>query len=213
MKSGSLAIAGLAVGVVGVLIALAIRTRWARPVGAVLLALAVMAEVAAVQAGPSSRAGTGGRSSPASFPTGLATTGTPLAPTTIKPVTIPPPRPQLLSQIHPGVLAITKLIVVNKEFVRLTNNGTAPAPLAGWVLSNGTFTYTFPVGTVIPPHESLLVRSGPGINSTTTIHLNLTHYIWPKVTGTATLKDAHGVVVQTCHYLRDVAHQDPSATC
>src|SRR5437870_13122600 len=108
MKSGSLAIAGLVVGLAGVVVALAIRTRWARPLGAVLLAVAVMAEVAAVQAGPSSHAGTGGRTSPATFSTGLPVATTPLVPTSVKPVTIPPPRPQLLSQIHPGLLAITK---------------------------------------------------------------------------------------------------------
>ncbi len=215
MKGGSLAIVGVVIGLAGVLLALVVRMRWARPVGALLLAVAVLAEVAAVQARPSQQGSGKGSSNPI-----LQTqpgTGGPLPSTGIPSPSgsfvIPPPLPHLLSQIHPGLLPITKLIVLNKEFARLTNLGTLDAHIGGWVLSNGSFTYTFPVGTIVPKGGSLIVRTGPGTNVEGTIHLNLTHYIWPKDVGVAILKNAQGKVVQACHYRRDVQHQDPSVSC
>jgi len=214
MKGGSLAVVGIAIGLAGVALALLVRMRWARPAGALLLAVAVLAEVAAVQARPAQPGSGKGSSNPIlqTQPGGavLPTTGIPSPSGTF---VIPPPVPHLLSQIHPGLAPITKLIVLNKEFVRLTNTGTQDAHIGGWVLSNGSFTYTFPVGMIVPHGGSLIVRTGPGTNITGTIHLNLTHYIWPKVVGVAILKNAQGKVVQTCHYRRDVEHQDPSASC
>jgi hypothetical protein len=211
MKGGSLALVGLAVGVVGVLLAIAVRARWARPVGATLLVLAVLAEVAAVQArSPESGAGP---TTPPVLQTLPNHPSTPGIPSSGRPFTVPPAAPQLLSQIHPGLLPITKAVVVNKEFIRLTNTGSQPAHIGGWVLSNGSYAYTFPVGLVVASGDSLVVRSGVGTNVPGTIHLNLTHYIWPKDAGTAILKNGAGNVVQTCRYKRDVAHDDPSASC
>jgi hypothetical protein len=210
-----LALVGLAIGAIGVLTAVLIRARWARPVGAILLAVAVLAEVAAVQAGPSHSAngGAGGGERATLPPTFLSgSTNPPLSSPSGKPPVLPPVLPHLLSQIHPGLLAITKPIVVNKEFVRLTNNGTQDAHIGGWVLSNGSFSFTFPVGTVVPHGQSVVVRTGTGTNGNGTIHLNQTHYIWPKAGGHAILKDGTGKVVQTCTY-GVVTTDNPSASC
>src|SRR5262245_28311217 len=104
MKGGSLAVVGLAIGVIGVLMAVLIRARWARPVGAILLAAAVLAEVAAVQAGPShsENAGGGERATlPPTFATAPAgSSNLPGTSSSGKPLTLPPVGPHLLSQIH-----------------------------------------------------------------------------------------------------------------
>lgn len=218
MKGGSLALVGLAVGVIGVLMAVLIRARWARPVGAILLAVAVLAEVAAVQAGPSHSAGDDGGGGqratlPPTFATGLpGSSSAPVTPSTGKPPTLPPVLPHLLSQIHPGLAPITKLVVVNKEFIRLTNNGLQDAHIGGWVLSNGSFAFTFPVGTVVPHGESLVVRTGAGTNVSGTIHMNQTHYVWPHDGGRAILKDGTGRLIQTCSY-GAVNTDNPAASC
>jgi Lamin Tail Domain len=213
MKGGSLALVGLAIGAVGVLMAVLIKARWARPVGAILLAVAVLAEVAAVQAGPSHSANGGGGGGqratlPPSFGAGSSVPVTPSGGL----VTLPPARPHLLSQVHPGLLPITKAIILNKEFIRLFNSGTNDAHIGGWVLSNGSFSYTFPVGTVVLHGQSLVVRTGTGTNVPGTIHLNQTHYIWPHDGGHAILKDGSGKVLQTCTYAA-VSTDNPSASC
>jgi hypothetical protein len=45
-----------------------------------------------------------------------------------------------------------------------------------------------------------------------TIHMNLTHYVWPKGGGKVILKDGTGHVLQTCQY-PPVSTDDPSASC
>jgi hypothetical protein len=215
MKGGSLALVGLAIGVIGVLVAVLIRARWARPVGAILLAVAVLAEVAAVQAGPSHSAngGDGGGQRATLPPTFLSgSTNPPVSPSSGRPPTLPPSTPHLISSIHPGQAPITKTNVVNKEFVRLTNNGTAPVHIGGWVLTNGSFIYTFPVGLTIAPHDSLVVRSGPGTNVAGTVHLNQSHYVWPHTGGHVILKNGAGALQQMCTYPA-VSQSNPSASC
>jgi len=211
-----LALVGLAIGAVGVLVAVLIRARWARPVGAVLLVIAVFAEVAAVQAGPSHSAngGDGGGQRATLPPTFLpgTTNPPPITTPTGTPPAPPPVLPHLLSQIHPGIAPITKAIVVNKEFIRLVNTGTQDAHIGGWVLSNGSFSFTFPAGTVVPHNGSLVVRTGTGTNGNGTVHMNQTHYVWPKGGGHAILKDGTGKLIQNCAF-RAVTDQDPSASC
>lgn len=210
-----IAIVGLAVGVVGLLVALILRARWARPLGALLLAGAVVAEIMALQSHTGARAAGGDGPKLTPIPTGL--------PTTTKPSSSPTPtasasvvfHPHLLSQIHPGVEPIFKAVTVNKEFVRLVNAGTLPRHITGWTLSNGTVTYTFP-DVIIPPHESILVRSGPGTNSTTVLHWNLSSYVWPRLGGHVFLRDGQGRLINQCIYhisqeQIDAGH--PSASC
>jgi hypothetical protein len=208
---GSIAIVGLVVGIVGLLLAMAVRRRWARPLGAFLLIIGVAAQVVALQSRSPSSA-QGGRTVVSLPPTGgdLPTTGPQsLPPETLPSFSVPPTRPHLLSQIHPGTEPITKPFVVNKEFVRLANTGSDPIALGGWHLSNGSISYTFPTFT-LPPHHSIVLRTGIGTNNATTLHWNLSHYAWPKA-GNASLVDAHGAVVQRCPY--HLIGTDPSASC
>ncbi len=215
-------VVGLAIGAVGVLMAVLIRARWARPVGAILLVVALLAVVAAVQAGPSDSAGGVGHTSP---PRTLQTVpiGTPAAsasPSGVHSVTPPPVLPRLLKQIHPGLLPIVRAHVLNKEFIRLTNTGTGDVHIGGWTVSNGTFSYTFSVGAVVPHGQSLVIRTGPGTNlpanpttgTPATIHLNSTHYVWAHTGGHVVLKDGTGRVIQNCTY-RAVTVSAPSAFC
>jgi hypothetical protein len=145
-------------------------------------------------------------------PTGqdLPTTSASSAPPeTLPNFSLPPTRPHLLSQVHPGLEPITKPFVVNKEFVRLANNGTQPIALGGWRLSNGSISYLFPTFT-LAAHHTVVLRTGIGTNNPTTLHWNLTHYAWPKE-GAASLIDAKGAVVQHCPY--HLVGSDPSASC
>jgi hypothetical protein len=197
VKSGSIAIAGLIVGAVGLLLAIAVRRRWARPLGALLLAVAVAAQIVALQSRSPSRAeGDGGRFTPA--PTGGIPTTIPPSSAPVPTFSVPPPAPHLLDSVHPGTQPILKPTGVNKEFVRLFNPATGPVSLAGWRLSTGSLTFTFPSIT-LASHHGVVVKSGSGANSSTELHWNQTHYIWPK-SGAAVLMNAQGDVVQRCPY-------------
>lgn len=211
MKS-EMALIGLVVGVVGLLVALAIRARWARPLGALLLAVAVAAEIVAVQAHTGARAEDGIKPT-TPIPTVVVTTPSSQPTSTTTPTFVI--LPKLLTQVHPGVEPIVKTITVNKEFVRLLNAGTVPKHVNGWKLSNGTLIYTFPDVT-IPPHGSIVVRSGVGTNTATVLHWNRTSYVWPRNGGHITLRDGQGRLIDQCTYrISDAQIQagDASASC
>ena len=111
-----------------------------------------------------------------------------------------------------------KVGTVNKEFVRLTNVGTKTYNLGGWRLSNGTTTFVFPPLS-FSPQTSILVRTGSGTNttptaspnSTTTLHWNLTSYVWSHPRGRIYLRDAQGKLINVCAYA--VAQGEASASC
>src|SRR5437660_2003423 len=184
MRSGAIAVAGLLVGLAGVGLAVAVRERWGRPLGALLLAAAVVAEVFAVSArSPSSAAGGGG-------PTVGVQIGGSAPPASSQPSHSPgnlpsiPILPHLLAGVHPGWQAVVRASGVNHEFVKLQNTGTQSFYMLGWTLSNGSLLYHFP-GVTLKPHQTLSVRSGPGSSSFSTdqivLHWNQTHYVWPHV--------------------------------
>jgi hypothetical protein len=217
MKNG-MAIVGLAMGVVGLIVALAVRQRWARPVGAVLIAIAVVAEIAAVQAHGGGAAADGGGAKLTPIATATTPSSLPTAQPTSSPTGTFVISPRLLSQVHPGIEPITKVGTLNKEFVRLTNNGTKSYSLGGWRLSNGRITFVFPPVT-LAPHSSLVVKTGsgtnttgsPGSNTTTILHWNLTSYVWPHQGGTIYLRNPQGKVINVCQYA--VAKGQTSASC
>jgi hypothetical protein len=218
MKS-SLGIAGLVLGLVGLIVALAIRQRWARPVGAALIAIAVVAEIAAVQAHGGGKAAGGDGGGPTLIPIATATTASPTQ--TTRPTSSPTGTfvipVHLLSQIHPGLTPIIKVGTVNREYVRLANTANHPFYLGGWRLSNGTVTFVFPAMTLVPG-RSVAVRTGIGVTTppippgtTTFLHWNLTSYVWPHPHGTVYLRDAHGKLIDTCTYT--LGTNDTSAGC
>src|SRR5580765_6018857 len=104
MKS-EMAVIGMVVGVAGLLVALVIRARWARPLGAFLLPVAVAAEILAGQAHTGARAEDGIKPT-TPIPTAVVTTPSsqPTSSTTPTFVILP----QLLAQVHPGVEPILK---------------------------------------------------------------------------------------------------------
>jgi hypothetical protein len=193
---GSIAIAGLVVGIIGLLLAMAVRKRWARPLGAFLLVVGVAAQVVALQSrSPSSAARDGSRFTPPPIDT---TAPPPSSASPVPTFSIPPPVLRLLASVHPGTQPILHPGGVNKEFVKLLNPGTGDVAIGGWRLSNGSITFTFPSIT-LAAHQSLELHSGPGVNSSTDLYWNQTHYVWP-ASGTATLTNADGQEVQRCPY-------------
>lgn len=77
-----------------------------------------------------------------------------------------------------GVLRISKVNAVstatwmplraNQEYIKITNDGSAPALLDGYYLRRGLSTYPFLVNTEIAPGKTLTVRIGKGIPTRST---------------------------------------------
>ncbi len=201
MNGGTIAILGLIMGAAGALVSMVVHQRWARPVGVGLLALAVFAEVLALQTRNGSAASDGAPALTTVPPTFLSPP--PASSSSGRPSSNPLPslniQPKLLAQVHPGYLPILKPVVANREFVRISNHANHPIYLGGWHLSNGSVIYTFP-GVTLPAGESLIVRTGPGTNAPGTLHWNLSSYVWHSPTGRITLRNAKGALVDTCIY-------------
>jgi hypothetical protein len=201
MNLGAMSIAGLVIGAAGGLVALLVRRRWARSLGLGLLAVAVVLEIVGVQM-PDRSSASGGGPRRTTVPPPVLTVPSE-EPSSTQPSSAPLPslniRPALLSHVHPGTKPIVKRVTVNKEFVRLFNHATHPIYLGGWHLTNGTVTFTFP-GVTLPAGKSLDVRTGPGTDSFDVLHWNLTYYVWHHPSGTIVLRNAKGVLVDTCTY-------------
>jgi len=208
MHSG-VAVAGILIGVIGVIIAVAVRTRWARPVGGTLLIVAVAMEVFTLSSHTGSGQAAGGGPTTHLPPTSIVVTTTPTIPSTSRPTPSVQFAPHLLAAIHPGNSAVDPVIkanTANKEFVRLSNSGTQAYHIGGWRISNGSVTYIFPVGQTLPGGWTLVVRTGPGTNTSSplsksiVLHWGRSTYAWPFPKGTIALRDAKGHLINTCRY-------------
>jgi hypothetical protein len=211
MSARVIVVIGVGIALAGVLAALVIHAGWARLVGTVLIVVAVVVEVFAISALSSPNEAASGpttvpTTAPSPSPSGTAPATTP-ATTPVS--SLPPIQVRVITSIHPGLEPPVKPTLL-KEYVRLANPWSHPIHLAGWTLSNGSLTYHFPSMTV-PAGGALSVRTGPGINTPTVLHWNLTQYVWPKLSGVATLRRGNGTVIQRCSYERHPP--DTAADC
>lgn len=89
---------------------------------------------------------------------------------------------------------------LNDEWVRITNRGSSPAALAGWVLkdTSASHRYRFPDGFVLDAGATVTVRTGCGTDSTTDLHwCNQGSAVWNNGGDTAFLLDPDGAIVDS----------------
>ena len=89
---------------------------------------------------------------------------------------------------------------LNAEWVRITNHSSHARVMTGWKLRDITgFVYVFPSFT-LGAGRSVKVHTGSGTNSRTDLYWRLNGYVWNNTGDKATLKDRHGVVIDTCSW-------------
>jgi hypothetical protein len=93
---------------------------------------------------------------------------------------------------------ITSLDVL-AQAVTLVNNGTLPVPLDNWFIVNSGISqiYTFPNFT-LQPNATVIVYTGTGVNSATSLYWGLNGTVWNPNGDTATLFDDFGTVISVC---------------
>ena len=91
---------------------------------------------------------------------------------------------------------------INAEWVVIRNTGAKPVALTGWTLSDALPTAyrfgTFSLGA----GKTVVVRTGKGTNSATTRFWGMTRYVWNNPSDKAVLRNAAGVVVDTCQWTK-----------
>lgn len=96
---------------------------------------------------------------------------------------------------------------LNAEWVQLHNMSSSRISLTHWTLHDGGQKHTFTFGTyTIDAHGYVKIHTGMGGRTQTNRYWNLSWYVWNNTGDTATLKDAHGNVIDRCSY------SDPSET-
>ncbi len=87
------------------------------------------------------------------------------------------------------------------EYVVVTNRGSEPADLSGWVLTDESGArYTFPSATVLAPGDSLTVRTGDGVDTATDRYWGAGRPVWNNDGDTVTLLRPDGEVVAEVSY-------------
>jgi competence protein ComEC len=87
------------------------------------------------------------------------------------------------------------------EYVVVTNRGSEPVDLSGWVLTDESGArYTFPSNTVLAPGDSLTVRTGDGTDTATDRYWDAGRPVWNNDGDTVTLLRPDGGVVVEVSY-------------
>lgn len=85
-----------------------------------------------------------------------------------------------------------------QEYVKITNKGTTSVNLKGWKIKDkdAKHTYTFSLYT-LKPKSSVILRSGSGRNSGSTLYWNKYSFIWNNKGDAAYLYNAQGKLVSS----------------
>jgi competence protein ComEC len=89
---------------------------------------------------------------------------------------------------------------LNDEWVRLTNRGTTPVDLTGWVVkdTSASHRYSFPAGFILEAGASVTVRTGCGTDTPTDLHwCSQGSAVWNNSGDTAFLLDPAGNIVDS----------------
>lgn len=87
---------------------------------------------------------------------------------------------------------------LNAEYVIIKNTTRKPIDLEGWILRDETgYKYVFGDVTV-KPGKKIIVRTGQGQDTTTTLYWGRKQYVWNNDGDTATLRNATGKKIDTC---------------
>gem|GEM_PF-1672017 len=95
---------------------------------------------------------------------------------------------------------ITNVGITGDEFIQITNEGSVPVNLTGWMLTAGAdFAYTLPLA-VLPVGESIRVHPGTGISTLMDIYLNLAQPVLDDSADVVTLFNSEGMVISRYTY-------------
>jgi hypothetical protein len=96
---------------------------------------------------------------------------------------------------------ITNVGIMGDEFIQVTNEGSVPVNLTGWMLTvAGTnFAYTFPQ-VVLPIGNSMRVHAGPGMSTPRDLYLNLTQPVLNDTSDVVTLFSSEGTMIARYTY-------------
>lgn len=91
---------------------------------------------------------------------------------------------------------------LNAEYVIIKNTTKKPLDLEGWILRDETgYKYVFGDVTV-KAGKKIIVRTGQGEDTTTTLYWGRKQYVWNNDGDTATLRNATGKKIDTCGWSR-----------
>jgi hypothetical protein len=89
---------------------------------------------------------------------------------------------------------------LDAEYVSLQNLTTRTQVITGWTIRDAAgHAYTFPA-TSIPAGKVLVLRTGKGMNTSTTRYWQQGNYIWNNDRDTGYLRNSAGTLVYTCSY-------------
>ena len=90
---------------------------------------------------------------------------------------------------------------LNGEWVELQNTSGSNISLTGWTVHDAGQKHTYTFGTyTIDAHGHVKIRTGKGSNTQTNRFWGLSWYVWNNTGDSATVKDAHGNVIDRCSY-------------
>jgi Lamin Tail Domain len=102
---------------------------------------------------------------------------------------------------------------LNGEWVQLHNTTSRWVTMYSWTLRDTAgHVYTFPSAFRLPPHWYLKIHTGSGANTKWNRYQNRGWYVWNNNGDTAILKNASGLVKDSCSY-SDPSEVNSSVTC
>jgi hypothetical protein len=96
---------------------------------------------------------------------------------------------------------VTNVGIMGDEFIQVTNEGSVPVNLSGWMLTvaSTNFAYPFPMA-VLPIGEFIRVHPGPGTSTQRDLYLNLTQPVLNDLSDVVTLFNSEGTMISRYTY-------------
>lgn len=99
----------------------------------------------------------------------------------------------------PGTDRATNLSV-NGEYVAIKNGGTTARSLTGWTVRDAQ-NHVYRFGTfTLGAGKTVLLRTGKGVNTTTTRYWGLGYHVWNNTGDKAVLRNAAGTAIDSCSW-------------
>ncbi|MFC5971620.1 lamin tail domain-containing protein [Halomarina salina] len=107
-------------------------------------------------------------------------------------------------RVHPTTLVLDEIHEnpadrdahhLNEEFVAFENDGPLPLAIGGWTVADESGAeYRFPKGTSLEAGERLVLRSGSGTDTDSTLYWSASEPVWANPGDTVVVRDAEGRV-------------------
>ena len=90
---------------------------------------------------------------------------------------------------------------INGEYVVLKNTGTKALDVTGYSIKDAAnHTFVFPRGTRIAAGKQIMVRTGKGANTASTLYWKQGNYVWNNTGDTLRLYSGKGALLEKCTY-------------